>query len=182
MLRGSVKAPPSARRSEAFGLLEAASEGQIRRWVALLQQSGALVVTETDDGFKVLRANPEAPHPVLEVKPAGRAARQSGRRSDDRRAPGEADGRGKGLREAGNGRRQVADDSDPIVARLRSWRSSRSTEDGVPAYVILHDATLHELSRLRPSTPSELADIRGLGPAKVERYGAAILEVIGTAG
>ena len=55
-------------------------------------------------------------------------------------------------------------------------------EDGVPAYVILHDSTLHELSRLRPSTPGELADVRGLGPAKVERYGSAILEVIGTTG
>ena len=176
MLRGSVKAPPSARRSPAFGLLEAASEGQVRRWVAILQQSGALVSTETDDGFKVLLADPEAPHPELDAHPKGRSGggRTSARRSTDRLSGG-------GERAAGNGSSRTADEGDPLVARLRSWRSSRSLEDGVPAYVILHDATLHELSRIRPSTPDELADVHGLGPAKVERYGTAILEVIGTA-
>ena len=179
MLRGSVKAPPSARRSEAFGLLDAASEGQVRRWVALLQQSGALVQIETDDGFKVLHANPEAPHPKLEAHPSGKGAaqRRGSRRSADRPRRGATAPRG-----AGPERDFAIDDADPIVTRLRSWRSSRSTEDGVPAYVILHDATLYELSRIRPTTPSELAEIRGLGPTKVERYGAAILEVIGTTG
>ena len=168
MLRGSVKAPPSARRSPAFGLLEAATEGQVRRWVALLLQSGALVPTETDDGFKVLLADPEAPHPALDLQASARSTRKAtGSSSDQATTIAKRD--------------QFADDGDPLVARLRSWRSSRSVEDGVPAYVILHDSTLYELSRRRPATPDELAGVRGLGPAKVERYGTAILEVLGTA-
>jgi ATP-dependent DNA helicase RecQ len=56
-LRGSLKAPPSARRSLAYRLLAAASEADVRRWVQLLEASGALVEVTTDDGFRVLHAN-----------------------------------------------------------------------------------------------------------------------------
>ena len=68
---------------------------------------------------------------------------------------------------------------DPdTVDLLRAWRRERSSSDGVPAYVVLHDATLHELAARRPTTLSELADVRGLGPAKLERYGDELLSVL----
>jgi ATP-dependent DNA helicase RecQ len=72
--------------------------------------------------------------------------------------------------------------SDPdagLVERLRAWRLERSRTDGVPAYVVLHDATLVALAAARPSSLAQLADVRGFGPAKLERYGDAVLGVVG---
>ena len=66
----------------------------------------------------------------------------------------------------------------PLVAELRAWRSRRAREDGVPAFVVLHDATLHELAARRPASPSELAGVKGLGPTKLERYGDELLDVL----
>ena len=54
MLRGSVSAPPSARASLAFGVLEAASDAEVKRWIKALEAAGALVEVETTDGFRVL--------------------------------------------------------------------------------------------------------------------------------
>ena len=58
MLRGSVSAPPSARASLAFGVLEAASDAEVKRWIKALEAAGALVEVETTDGFRVLNAVP----------------------------------------------------------------------------------------------------------------------------
>jgi ATP-dependent DNA helicase RecQ len=53
----------------------------------------------------------------------------------------------------------------------------------VPAYVVLHDATLRELAAAKPRSPRDLATVKGFGPAKLERYADDVLAVIGaTAG
>jgi ATP-dependent DNA helicase RecQ len=62
--------------------------------------------------------------------------------------------------------------------RLRTWRSETAREDGVPAYVIFHDATLAELARSAPATVDELRGIPGIGARKLERFGEALLEVV----
>src|SRR5688572_15209501 len=67
-LRGSLKAPPSARRSLAYRLLAAAGDSDVRRWVALLEATGALVETTTPEGYRVLVADPAvAPPPIRTV-------------------------------------------------------------------------------------------------------------------
>ena len=143
MLRGSVKAPPSARRSPAFGALAAASDAEVTRWIRALEAAGALVEVESD-GFRVLRPQPGVALPSFSPSPS---------------APGPA----------------------PLVAELRAWRSRRARADGVPAYVVLHDATLNELASRRPMSPAELAAVKGLGPAKLDRYGDELLELLATA-
>ncbi len=70
----------------------------------------------------------------------------------------------------------AADES--VVARLRSWRLERSRTDSVPAYVVLHDATLREIAASMPTSIVELGAVKGLGPAKLERYGDDILETL----
>jgi ATP-dependent DNA helicase RecQ len=62
--------------------------------------------------------------------------------------------------------------------RLREWRAAIAKEHGVPAYVVFHDATLAELARARPQTAAALAQISGVGQRKLERYGAALLELL----
>jgi len=139
-----LKAPPSARRSSAYRLLAAATDADARRWVQLVERSGALVEVTTPDGFRVLQVDRSASPP--QIRTGGGAAVD-----------------------------------EELVVRLRSWRLERSQEDAVPAYVVLHDATLRELASVRPQTLDELAGVKGFGPVKLERYGNDLLAVLAAA-
>jgi ATP-dependent DNA helicase RecQ len=66
----------------------------------------------------------------------------------------------------------------PLFERLRTWRAAVAKEDGVPAYVVFHDATLVELARVRPQSAAALSQISGVGTRKLERFGAALLELL----
>ncbi|MBI3431980.1 MAG: DNA helicase RecQ [Hydrogenophilales bacterium] len=72
----------------------------------------------------------------------------------------------------------VHDDEDPLFLSLRAWRRETANEKGVPAYVILHDATLREIAARRPATLAELGEISGLGTKKLEAYGEDVLAVV----
>jgi ATP-dependent DNA helicase RecQ len=145
LLRGSLSAPRSARRSPSFGVLAAATQADVKRWIQLLEVAGALQPFESDDGFKLLRAVPNAKVPAI-GKPG---------------ATGPAD--------------------EGLFERLRAWRLERARTDEVPAYVVLHDATLRELATAKPTSPADLAGVKGFGPAKLERYADDVLAVISAA-
>jgi ATP-dependent DNA helicase RecQ len=68
--------------------------------------------------------------------------------------------------------------AEPLWERLRAWRAAIAKEHGVPAYVVFHDATLAELARARPQTEAALGQISGVGTRKLERYGAALLDLL----
>jgi len=65
-----------------------------------------------------------------------------------------------------------------LLDRLRTLRRALAQEQQVPAYVIFPDRTLAEIAVRRPRTPAALADIRGVGPTKLERYGERFLAVV----
>ncbi|NLX98574.1 MAG: RecQ family ATP-dependent DNA helicase [Rhodopirellula sp.] len=72
--------------------------------------------------------------------------------------------------------------ADPeTFAALRRWRSRRAGEEGIAQYMVLSNATLEELARWRPASQAGLMEIKGIGQAKLDRYGDAILSVIATA-
>ena len=64
---------------------------------------------------------------------------------------------------------------------LRQWRADTAREQGVPAYVILHDRTLKELAEMRPSTRGHLSMVTGIGAAKIEHYGDELLALMAQA-
>ncbi|MFE3653836.1 DNA helicase RecQ [Streptomyces sp. NPDC059122] len=66
----------------------------------------------------------------------------------------------------------------PVFEELRGWRGSTAKEQGVPAYVIFHDATLREIAVARPTSITELGAIGGVGENKLAKYGEQILEVL----
>jgi len=68
-------------------------------------------------------------------------------------------------------------EGEAVAARLKAWRSAEAKRLGVPAYVVLHDRTLNALAQVRPRNPNQLLAVDGMGPAKVEKFGAAILEM-----
>ncbi|GAA2171061.1 DNA helicase RecQ [Agrococcus versicolor] len=72
------------------------------------------------------------------------------------------------------------DAQQELYQRLRAWRSEVAKEQGVPAYVVFSDATLAGIAASRPADEAGLRGVSGVGDAKLERYGAAVLEVVGT--
>ena len=75
-------------------------------------------------------------------------------------------------------KRREAEPDDPTYVALKDWRLKRSKRDEVPAYVVFHNSTLAEIAARRPTTIAELASVPGVGPAKLERYGADVLDAL----
>ena len=65
-----------------------------------------------------------------------------------------------------------------LFQALRDMRARLAKEQNVPAYVIFHDSTLRNIAERRPDSMGELAQVGGIGGAKLERYGAEVLEVV----
>ena len=65
-----------------------------------------------------------------------------------------------------------------VFEALRAYRLERAREDAVPPYVVASDRTLREVAMLRPRTLSDLSMAHGIGPAKLEKYGEGLLEVV----
>jgi ATP-dependent DNA helicase RecQ len=61
---------------------------------------------------------------------------------------------------------------------LREWRRNTAQEQGMPAFLVLHDSSLDEICRLRPTSIAELLDITGIGERKAKLYGQAILSAL----
>jgi len=67
---------------------------------------------------------------------------------------------------------------DPLFEALRARRRELAAEAAVPPYVIFHDSSLREMAELKPTTLTALSRVAGVGAAKLERYGAAFVEII----
>ncbi|MFW6721435.1 DNA helicase RecQ [Streptomyces sp. MAR4 CNY-716] len=65
-----------------------------------------------------------------------------------------------------------------LFERLRAWRGATAKEQGVPAYVIFHDATLREIATERPGSLAALGSVSGVGENKLAKYGEAILQTV----
>jgi ATP-dependent DNA helicase RecQ len=62
--------------------------------------------------------------------------------------------------------------------QLRAWRAATAKEQGVPAYVIFHDATLREIAATQPSSLAALGKVGGVGETKLAKYGQQVLDVL----
>jgi ATP-dependent DNA helicase RecQ len=65
-----------------------------------------------------------------------------------------------------------------LLAALKAWRLQQARDQGVPPYVVFHDRTLIEIARRQPQELASLGQVSGVGAAKLERYGAAVLAVV----
>ncbi len=73
---------------------------------------------------------------------------------------------------------ELTDPEQDLFDRLRSLRKTLADRGGVPAYIVFSDKVLREMATQRPKYPGQLLDISGVGPAKLERYGAEFLQII----
>jgi ATP-dependent DNA helicase RecQ len=73
-------------------------------------------------------------------------------------------------------------DADPLFEQLRALRKRLADERGVPAYVIFNDRVLRAMADQRPASAPDLLRISGVGPRKLEQYGAVFLDAIAAGG
>jgi DNA helicase-2/ATP-dependent DNA helicase PcrA len=77
------------------------------------------------------------------------------------------------------GRAIAGANADPdLLTALKQWRSVIARDAGMPAYLIFHDTTLAAMAEAQPSDEADLLRVPGVGPVKVERYGADVLRVL----
>jgi ATP-dependent DNA helicase RecQ len=133
-------------------------------WRSVLRQLIALGLVEIDHGAHGALRLSERSRPVLrgEQAVAMRAVLPGKRPSVKRAAAPPPVG--------------AADAS--LLDHLKSWRRGEARVQGVPAYVILHDRTLAEIAQRRPGSLEALAQVGGIGTRKLERYGAALLDLV----
>ncbi|MEU9793741.1 DNA helicase RecQ [Streptomyces sparsogenes] len=157
-----------------FGIGTELREAEWRGVVRQLLAQGLLAV-EGDYGTLVLS---EASAEVL----GGR--RQVMLRREPERAPRAAKAGSSGS-SATSGRATAPVDlpaeAVPVFEALRAWRAATAKEQGVPAYVIFHDATLRQIATLAPGTLAELGTVSGVGENKLAKYGQQILDTLAQA-
>jgi DNA helicase II / ATP-dependent DNA helicase PcrA len=135
----------------------------------------------------VLNGRGSAAGERTQAGPRGSGSRGSGSRGGGRGDGAGGDGAGGGARGGGargggarGGGARARGPSDPgseLFGRLRDWRLAVSREQSVPAYVVFSDATLQAIADARPVSRGELAAIPGVGAVKLDRYGAAVIEL-----
>ncbi len=112
-------------------------------------------------------------HLGADCRPVLRGERRIELRHDPRPA------RATAARRGARPERQALDPAaDALFQALRARRLELARAQGVPPYVIFHDATLVAIAERRPRSEAELDHIPGLGRSKIERYGGVILEVV----
>jgi ATP-dependent DNA helicase RecQ len=152
-----------------FGIGTDLDEGEWRGVVRQLLAQGLLAVEGeygtlvlTDASGTVLRREREVPLRKEPKKPA--VSRTSG-------SSGSSSGKSKAKAAVA----ELPEELLPAFEALRAWRAEQAREQGVPAYVIFHDATLREIVSRWPESVAELATIGGVGEKKLMTYGEGVL-------
>jgi ATP-dependent DNA helicase RecQ len=128
---------------------------------------GTLVLTDTSAEVLgrqrqvLLRREPERPAPAPKADKAGKNGKNG--KADQARRTAPVD---------------LPAEAVPVFDRLRAWRAATAKEQGVPAYVVFHDATLRQIAAESPSSLAELSTVSGVGEAKLARYGQQILDTL----
>jgi ATP-dependent DNA helicase RecQ len=134
---------------------------------------GVFVVT--DQGWGVLRGDHQIA--LRQDLPRARPTRAKSRKAPASAsgATAAAEGGATTASSAAAGDLSAADQA--IFEQLRAWRAGVAKEKGIPAYVVFHDSTLRALARAKPTTNEQLTEISGIGQAKLEAYGEALIEM-----
>jgi ATP-dependent DNA helicase RecQ len=148
-----------------FGIGTELNESQWRAVVRQLLAQGLLEV-EGDYGTLVLNA---ASASVL-----GRERQVMLRREPERPARTSS----RGARRGGAEVIDLTGGAAEIFEQLRAWRAAAAKEQGVPAYVIFHDATLRQIATEAPTNLAALATVSGVGENKLAKYGQQILDTL----
>jgi ATP-dependent DNA helicase RecQ len=155
-----------------FGVGQDVGPGEWRDLIEQLLFEGLLVEQPNDGRPLITLADPEAVRAVyrgerkLTVLKAAKSDK-SGSRRESRR---------------GGAPTGMSDVEQTLFEALRAWRRDVAAHQGLPPYVIFHDRTLAEIARRRPADSAALLAIDGVGQAKLDRYGEAVLTLAAAEG
>jgi ATP-dependent DNA helicase RecQ len=144
-------------------------------WRGLIRQLIAMRALDVDtEGHGGLFLVEEEARPILRGEKRV-ILRQEGPRAArvERTARGLPVGLGKGVAAPVGGPA-----ADAVYEALRLWRLAEAKGQSIPPYVIFHDSVLRDIAAVRPATLDELAQIKGVGASKLERYGSRVLGVL----
>ncbi len=164
VLTGSKAKPVLERgldRLSTYGLLKEHGEGYVRRILEELVQEGCVRITTgeyplvdiTERGRNVMWRKETVAITWPSVKPRSKTRAESKELS-------------------------IPSYDAELLGELKSWRSAEARVKRVPAYVVMHDATLKGIAAFCPQNLSELERVKGIGPSKVAKYGDVLLGII----
>ena len=136
-------------------------DGEVRRYRKVRLTKDGLA-TRTGSRIELLVSDGIAEE--FAAPPSKKISRKSAKQSAHARLPAEI---------------SLSTDGEALAVRLKAWRTEEAKRLRVPAYCVLHDRTLTAVAFARPTSPRQLLEIDGIGPAKAERFGSAILELCG---
>lgn len=151
-----------------FGALRGSSREAVETFLGRLIEHGLLHQGDEDEYF------------VCRVTSAGREAWQTQAPLDIALpgAPRVASAANRnGTPPSRNGASGDGED-DKVFEKLRNWRWAQAQSENVPPYCVLTDRSLHDIARLLPQDTVELLAVVGIGDAKLQKYGAAVLGVL----
>jgi len=70
---------------------------------------------------------------------------------------------------------ELCAEGEALATQLKEWRAAEAQKLGLPAYMVLNDRTLRGIAAARPKNPRELLEVNGMGPAKADRFGDALI-------
>ncbi|HEY0188191.1 MAG TPA: DNA helicase RecQ [Cellulomonas sp.] len=151
-----------------FGIGSDLTDAQWRGVVRQVLAQGLLGVD--GDGYGTLRLT-ESSAAVLRGDRPVPLRREAARVRSTRSAGG-------GSRRGSTPAAELDDTAATVFERLRAWRAGVAKEQGVPAYVVFHDATLREIATTGPADLDALSVIGGVGATKLDRYGPGVLAAV----
>jgi len=171
ILRGDVKAHPGAgplhkkaRDHAGFGALAFRSRTAVERMLERLESGRFLKPRQLDHGGV-----------VLDLTPTGKAAQQNHTALDGLLAPMKK----PSLPSKPSAESEAEPDvGGTLFQTLRAWRLEQARAQGVPPFIIFHDSHLRAIATHQPVTLEALSKLKGVGPRKLEQYGAAVIELV----
>ncbi|RYD15501.1 MAG: DNA helicase RecQ [Lysobacteraceae bacterium] len=171
VLRGEADERIRSLSHDALSTFGVGADLDKTQWRGVFRQLVASGLLATDEeGYGTLRLTPASravlrgEQPVLLRRQVDSATRRAQRKT------------ARGERARGN--LDIAPHESAMWDALRELRARLAKEQGVPAYVIFHDATLLAMLRERPQSLRELGAISGVGERKLERYGGDFLGLL----
>ena len=167
-LKGQPSAPVGPDRCPEHGALPHLTRSAIAGLIDKLTEEGYLAAyVEPRRGFRLLRLT-DLGHRALKDESLlpewGRPIRF------EPEAPGAA---------AQELSKEPSQPDEALLERLWAWRREQARAQNISAFIVFHNSVLQRIAAAQPATLDELAAIKGVGPAKLEKYGQAVLALLG---
>ena len=168
ILRADQRMQFRGAHSPQWGALRYRSEAALTAMVERLIEAEYITVETLDSGGEVLRV----------TRRGSKAAARPERLRKLVPPPDKEERRDRGRRTAVEPDETLPPCDEELFQTLRAWRSAEAASAGLPPYYIAHYSLLRRLASLKPRTMEALLAVKGMGPARMERYGEQILRMI----